>query len=860
MKISYFCICINIIYKLDTTENTRMNMLRNVLFLFFASFSQLLYAYGLKFNSTDSPIAQRTSYDVFARKHPHFKDLLDVSFDMALYPKAEIGYIIRIKSPESSQIFNLFFDIRGEDILFRFNEEGKNTLIYLPVNRLELTEKHWFHVRLTFLMRRKEIALTINGKKEVAKGVLLAREMTPQIVFGKSDMVIDVPSFALRRLIVSGQDSYIFPLDEAKGTMVHDQDGKPYGVVENPQWLINEAYHWKKKIRFYSKSVAGSCFRKETGEVYYINKDSIQIYNSFTESVTAKKYVNECPVPLFLVNCFVDDAANRLYVFEVYHEAPQTGPTMAYLDLQTLVWKVVSDEQLPMQMHHNATFFDKLKHREILFGGFGNMHYSSSFYSWDIDEMQWQQLPPFAGSKICPRYFSSMGYQDEGRVLYLFGGMGNDSGDQIVGRRYLYDFYKIDMVHHSVQKLWELQHEPINTVPARGMVIPDDSTFYVLRYPESVSRSFLKLYKFSLGTGKYKIVADSIPILSDKITTNAHLYFNERIGELLVTVQETKDDIASSLTVYSIIYPPVSWEDYINTDTAKSDLLAQWLLRGIGIVLGLIVMIAIFIYHRKRKAVQSSAVPDAINTNMKDDLIDDTAIANSISLFGEFSVVDRNKRNITYLFSPQLKSIFCLILGYSTGDGVSSRLLSDLIWPGKSKEKVKNSRGVAMNQIRHILDDLDGIELIYEKGFFKLVFTSAINCDYLRCMEWIQLNELHNNIQEFLMILSKGKFLQLMDDQIFDRLKEEVEAKLESVIMQNCDEAYGRNEYLTVVELAKAELNIDPINEQALYYYLKALNVLKRENAALNVYQRFIKDYQEFTGKEYPKNFNQLWN
>lgn len=93
----------------------------------------------------------------------------------------------------------------------------------------------------------------------------------------------------------------------------------------------------------------------------------------------------------------------------------------------------------------------------------------------------------------------------------------------------------------------------------------------------------------------------------------------------------------------------------------------------------------------------------------------DTGTVNSMYLFGDFSVFDRNGRNISYMFSLRIKQIFCLILRYSDADGISSKQLSDLIWPDKPKDKVKNSRGVAINHLRKILKELDGIELVYEK-------------------------------------------------------------------------------------------------------------------------------------------------
>src|SRR5690606_33914918 len=103
-----------------------------------------------------------------------------------------------------------------------------------------------------------------------------------------------------------------------------------------------------------------------------------------------------------------------------------------------------------------------------------------------------------------------------------------------------------------------------NVVPVRGMVIPDDSCFYTLCYPEHFSDSFLKLYRFSLKDGSYEILGDSIPVHSDRITTNANLYYDAGLNSLYAIVQEFENDIISDLKVYSLAFPPITAEKLVS--------------------------------------------------------------------------------------------------------------------------------------------------------------------------------------------------------------------------------------------------------------------------------------------------------
>lgn len=211
------------------------------------------------------------------------------------------------------------------------------------------------------------------------------------------------------------------------------------------------------------------------------------------------------------------------------------------------------------------------------------------------------------------------------------------------------------------------------------------------------------------------------------------------------------------------------------------------------------------------------------------------------------------------MFTSRLKLMFCLILQYSDAEGISSRRLSDLIWPDKPKDKVKNSRGVAINHLRKILNELNGIELIFEKGCFKIVMTDDVYCDYLKCIEIISTNSINENKDEFLDIISRGKFIKLFEDPIFDSFKQNMEYKLETVILQQIKETFDAGDHYKVIKFAQAEFNIDPLNEMALSYNIRSLFILKSENAAIATYQTFISEYKKTTGKDYPHSFIDYW-
>lgn len=555
---------------------------------------------GLKFSGGHQSIEKRTSCDVFARE---YTDNFNIDFDLSLFPPNPIGYILRIKNEKSNRIFNLFYDEEQNYCVFRLNEEGKSSLITARIDRDQLANLTWFKVSVKMNLLLNEIRLHVHNTELVAKGLDLPHTYHPKITFGKSDYLIDLPNFAIKNLTIGNtMDKIVIPFRENEGNDVHDLEGNVIGEVSNPEWLINDAYRWKFVASSVSPTQAGSNYNDFKKEVYYFNRDSILVYNVKSQKSKTIKYTSRCPVDLVVGTSFIDQASNKLYIYEMHHVNPYDGPSVASLDLDTYTWKVENYDQLDNELHHHGYFYNPTDRKFTIFGGYGQMRYSDKFYSYDLDVARWTEEGDFKGEAIYPRYFLSIGYLKERNIAYIFGGMGNESGEHIVGRKYFYDLHKVDLNTNRISKVWEIPWTLTNIVPARGVIIPDSSHFYALGYPEHVSNSFFKLYKFSIKDGSYEILGDSVPIYSDKITTRAQLYYDKQLGNLYALVQESTDDISSSLKIYSLNFPPISssqLSDYPETTLRRNV--------SIAIVLLLATIVLIYFIYRitKRKKLQT---------------------------------------------------------------------------------------------------------------------------------------------------------------------------------------------------------------------------------------------------------------
>lgn len=805
---------------------------------------------GLRFKDNTQPINQRTSYNVFDQEQIEFTDHFDIQFDLSMYATQTIGYIFRIKDEKSSMIYNLFFEEVGDELSLRFNKEGVRCLATAMIKKSVLYDNKWIKIQVRFDLRNQTIILKIHDQTFNLENAELPPIYRPTIIFGKSDYIIDVPSFSIKSLMVGNENAYYFGLNESTGTEVHDQNGYVHGKVDNPEWLINDAYYWRLKKSLTSQSVAGANYDVSKKIIYYFSNDTIYFYNTNTNDTRYELIRNECPVRLTLGTSFIDTTTNKLYAYEVYFDPDKVGPTVASLDLNTFLWQTESYDRLPTQLHHHGHYFDANQHEFFLFGGFGNKRYSNHFYGYNTVTNHWEEaLIDLTGDFIAPRYFVSLGHSQSEQSIYIFGGMGNESGDQTVGRKYMYDLHKVDLKTHVVTKLWEIPWTQEDMVPVRRMILMD-SSFYTLVYPEHYTDSFLKLYKFSLKDGSYKILGDSIPIHSDKINTNANLFYDESQSSLYALILEFEDDIASELKIYSIAFPSITANDLIIHTVTDRDSSTERLII-ILIVCSCLAGGAGYWIIRKQRAKKEKLRYGSSDSHKP---FKEEIKSNSIFLFGNFTVFNKKGKDISYLFSARLTEMFCIIMQHSTSGGINTKKLSNILWPDKEGEKLKNSRGVTINNLRKVLSELDGIDLIYENGNYLITTTPALYCDFFKLMEFIPANITDSNREDFIDIVTRGKFLNHLNEPIFDAFKISTERKLEPVLILEIEKCFNAGYFHATISLANALFNIDPLNDAALEYLLKALQQLDKKEEALIRYNEFLIKYKDTMKQDYPKH------
>ena len=692
----------------------------------------------------------------------------------------------------------------------------------------------------------------------------------PHLFFGRYDYILDMPTFAIRNLKLEGDrsHSYTFPLNENEGEEVHTSIGKVLGTVVNPVWLINGSYHWEKLFEYSFQTPSGITFEPDSQRLIIFSQDSLLTYNLLKRQPQKYSYSNKLPVKLQLATHFMNTTDGKLYVYEL-NNLPLGDATVAALDLNNQEWKQTGVAALPVQLHHHDGFWDETTGKYLVFGGFGNKRFNNTFLEYDIEGDRWDTLS-YSGDRIIPRYFSGMAVNKNREHIYVFGGMGNESGEQSVGRNYLHDLYLLDRKQQSVRRLWQNASDH-RLVVARDMILtPDEKYIYALCYPEYLSDTYLQLYRLTVDDGTMKALGDSIPMRSEEIMTNANLYYNSLTHEYYCTTTEFDKKGHTVIRTYVLSAPPVSLDE-IRSYGSRSSLEIRWLwiMAGIGVLL----LAGGVLFVRKKRGKQRNAVLESSSVLMsppvgrepdksvqgketlaKEDFESSLVRPNAVYLFGPFTVIDRNGRDITHLFSSRLRQVFIYILLHSTHNGVLSASLNEVFWPDKPDDKVKNLKGVTINQIRKNLAELDGVELVHDKGYFRLVFTDCY-CDYFRFRTLKNAEEVENELG---ILLMRGKFLDGMDAGMMDHFKQKVEEFLSSFLPLEIERLYQQHKYDAVIRFCNVLFRVDPVNELALAYGMHALNHTGSSQEAILQYSLFVREYRQMMNEEYSTSYAEL--
>jgi len=818
---------------------------------------------GIRFNSSASSIVERTSYNVFVHDQPKFSGSFSIEFDLSIIDSKVFGYVLNIKDKDNPISYSLaYIDNTGGNGELKLNLDGVKKLLSVPIENELIGSRKWMKIVLNFNSISKKITLKVNDKIFSSIENEFNNTIVPEIHFGKHGSVIDVPLMAIKDLIITNKKQRtLFNFNESNGNDVYDSNGDLFGDVDHPNWLITESYHWKLISEKAFNKVTSVTFDENNNRFIYQNTDTLSFYDHTNNKNSFYSFKNTLTVPMRLGTSFLDPNENKLYIYEL-SDVLNGKSTIASIDLKTPeYWTKNSSLKLSQQRHHHNGFFNHKSNKYLIFGGYGNQRFTNAFNSYDIKNDNWEPVT-FTGDIISPRFFAGMTHIGNQNLL-LFGGQGNETGEQSIGKTYYYDCYKINLKTNNIQKLWDVKQENTKMVSARNMVLSKDSTsFYTIGYSEYNPSTFLQLYNYSIKDGSHKIFGDSIPMISEKIRTNANLYLNNSTNQFFCVTQEFEEDGSNKINIYSLNDQPVSKDNiYIIEKKSSSNIVFTLII--LLFMSGVLYYLKYLNKKRKKKKNEFKAQVQNILKPQKGNTIE--IKSNSTFLFGSFRVIDKNKKDISYLFSPKIRQLFLLLLFSSKQKGVSgltSERIHSTLWPDSTPQKAKNLKNVIISQLRNILKDVDGLELIYSRSRFFMEIEDEFYCDYFNFSA--QLESLrddlldYNSLNELTNLISPGKFLLSINDECFDKIKKNFEYEILKIIPNQLKRMYTNKDYSPIIPLTEILFNIDSLNETAFYYRIHTLHDMDLTLKAKKQFNDYIIRYNKIMGDNFPGTYKDV--
>jgi hypothetical protein len=449
-----------------------------------SSFAQSL-GYGLEFNSFAAVQEKRTSLNLSPAKELSFPTGFSLSFSLFFHsvPEYNFGYVFRIIGQD-----NRYLDfLATPDTLTVVNSEDK-VLAKCVISDVSKNYSSFFPFRLDLDIQNTILKITIGNKIFSPQVTSLKDFKEVSIIFGKCDypqfQTSDVPDMIVKDIRIDnikGESLYYWKLSKHVETGVYDELRNQFAKVENPQWLLDAHSLWIKRISFNTLKNPQITYNPDENVIAIADQKSFFVYNTFTNKLSS----NENSSGLALSsqpNQMIYNPKDSTYYS--YCFSKMEGRDVVAYDASSKSWNNNNIKEIYCEYWHHNRFVSLKEDCFYLFGGYGQHTYKNQVNKYSFKTGKWDVLQ-YRDDRISPRYLSGLGAIDETEIL-LFGGYGNNSGQQFLSTRNYYDLYRINLPDLTVKKIWEMDPPKNQFVVANSMIVDTlNNCFYALCFPQN---------------------------------------------------------------------------------------------------------------------------------------------------------------------------------------------------------------------------------------------------------------------------------------------------------------------------------------------------------------------------------------
>jgi DNA-binding SARP family transcriptional activator len=860
-------------------------------FIIILLFSTLIYSgattaqsYGLGFHSHDVVQDKRTSLDLFPDKPYCPPGDFELSFELSFLPgyTAYFGYIFRMIKDDKENIDFIYDERSSMHKRFKMvlGESLTRIAFDLDSNRMF---KIWNKFRVRFDFKNDKLFFYTDSAVYVQEKAGLTGGSCFKLYFGtnlyKQFKVTDVPPMKIRNIRLSDRGSVRFewPLDERDSLVANEVLNNADGAVINPIWIRNEHYAWKEERTLSVKGCASVAFNAEEGLLYIAGGDSMLTYSAATGRLSGLPYSQG---PQFLLKG--NQSIYSPFTGDLYNIYIDQQLVSAF-DFKNRSWK---KDHLPgpvTDYWHFNKFFSRVDTSLYLLGGYGHFQYRNSLFRYHIPSGTWEKLD-YTGDRLVPRYLCALASTRHSDSVYILGGYGSQTGQQILNPQSIYDMMLFDVRRRKFSKLYEIKPGKEDFAFASSLV-PDErkNIYYGLTFPNYRYHSQLQLIRGSLSAPVYTPVGDTIPYFFHDINSFADLFFAPGPDKFLAItlLTDSLDQNQTKVRIYSLAGPPVTGDEGHPVVTGKKTGPPFWIyIAGVLVLLGAGTALA----HRRFASARSKSgrgawsmagrgagIPVELVTGKLVDVADQPGPArdkpapagSTLFLFGEMQIFDQEGIDITRQFTPLIRELFLLILLYSVrkGTGVSSDKLTQILWSDKSTHSARNNRSVNIAKLKTLVDRLGFAQLSKDTGYWKIELDpGGMRFDYLEYLSIVRDKKKlsKQRINELANITQRGTFLSNIEYEWLDNFKSEVSNDIIDTYSHFAHSMPIAEDPDFLLKLVNYIFYFDPANEDAITLKCKTLAHVGKHSLAKAAFDGFIQKYKLIYGEEFGKNFQEV--
>ncbi|MBK5722480.1 hypothetical protein JGH11_16525 [Dysgonomonas sp. Marseille-P4677] len=816
------------------------------------------YSSGLIFKSHEVNKDDRTCLDLLPEKPLRIPKGYSLEFDLKLVNTFHTyGYIFRMVINDTTSLdMTSYMSIGRINVILNGIHETKATSEY-KYEREQLDGK-WIKVKVQ--IEKTKITYLIDGKQTDinTSGDLFESGSIDKIYFGanrhKYFYTSDVPPMALKNVIIrNGRGEIVREWAMAKhgDNEVYDNVKGARASVVNGMWEIDKHVNWTKEISVttnrHNPQIATDSVN---ARVFVAVNDSIYIMHlrdKYIERIKAEEGSPFIGASSYLIYDYKKD---QLISYNINQEE------LLIYDFTTNRWSGKPSNNSLYIQHHNR-FINPDSNQLVIFGGYGLYKYNAILATYNLYEGQWKTKDLI--NDISPRYLSSMAYQGDGKML-VFGGYGSKTGIQETSSYNIYDLQLIDTRNNTSQKVGQLADMPKPHTFGNSMIINlKENKLYTLANRSDVYKSSIRLCEVDMNDFSYRLLTDSIPYNFQDTESYSDLFLYK--GTSLYSVICQRIDGKYDISVYSLLYPPLSQADVlqvgVNTQTTYSRLLV-YIISGLLLVS---ILLALYLVKKKRKDkvgtyvsnTESSMKPEGI---LQKDLISKEKKYSTILFFGGFQIFDRKGDDITGLFTPVIRQMFllCLLEYVATGKGITSERLDEEFWYDMDKNKATNNRNVNIRKLRLILQEIGDVTFQKDNSYWHVVIGNDTFCDYLELMRLLNamaettINK--SDVENVVNLASSGVLLPNIDRKWVDKYKSDYSNLLVDILMSATKIAEVKNDLKLMLRLADVILTHDSIDEDSIRIKCYSLYKLGQKGLSKQCYNKFCVDYKSILNEE----------